>query len=163
MLGLLIFLGLIALAFIATIAFGAPFLPTRRQRVADAFELLNLKSGQTLLDLGSGDGRILHEAARRGIHAIGYEINPLLAWYSRLLCLRYRRLVQVRNTNYWHEVLPAADGVYIFLAEPYMDRMAAKLSAELPRRVPVVSFAFEFSKLHPRHSERGMHLYYFGK
>jgi len=45
--------------------------------------MLNLKSGQTLIELGSGDGRVLKEAAAKGVRAIGYEINPVLVIYSK--------------------------------------------------------------------------------
>lgn len=38
-----------------------------------------------LVDLGSGDGRIVIEAAKKGYEAVGYEINPWLVLYSRHL------------------------------------------------------------------------------
>ena len=36
-----------------------------------------------IVDLGSGDGRIVIEAAKRGIPAEGVELNPWLVLYSR--------------------------------------------------------------------------------
>ena len=72
----MIYLIYIALALILifgyVILFGAPFLPTLKNQIEAIFELLDLKEGQTLIELGSGDGRILLEAAKRGINVVGY-------------------------------------------------------------------------------------------
>ena len=65
----LFFLGVaIVLLFTSAVGFGAPFLPTLRKRVNDALDLLDLKEGQTMLELGSGDGRLLRAAAGRQIY-----------------------------------------------------------------------------------------------
>ncbi|XP_017744052.1 PREDICTED: protein FAM173B isoform X5 [Rhinopithecus bieti] len=37
----------------------------------------------SLVDIGSGDGRIVIAAAKEGFTAVGYELNPWLVWYSR--------------------------------------------------------------------------------
>ena len=34
-------------------------------------------TGLRLVDFGSGDGRIVAWAAKKGMHATGYELNPL--------------------------------------------------------------------------------------
>jgi ribosomal protein L11 methylase PrmA len=60
------------------VAFGAPYLPTLRPQITMALDMLDLKKGQTLLELGSGDGRVMMAAAERGWNVIGYELNPLL-------------------------------------------------------------------------------------
>src|SRR3989337_2804463 len=106
---------IIVFLFSFVILFGAPYLPTLKSRTADALELLNLKPGQTLLELGSGDGRLLRLAAKQGINSIGFELNPLLVLYSRLINLRYRKLIRVKWGNYWNKKLPSADGIYVFL------------------------------------------------
>jgi len=46
-------------------------------------KLADLKPNDLVIDLGSGDGLFVIEAARRGAKAVGYEINPILVWWSR--------------------------------------------------------------------------------
>jgi len=46
-------------------------------------KLLDPKKGEKIVDLGSGNGKILFEIAARGATAYGYEINPLLVWRTR--------------------------------------------------------------------------------
>jgi hypothetical protein len=48
---------IIILAFQFVVIFlGAPYVPTLNKQRETALDLLKLKSGQTLIDLGSGDG-----------------------------------------------------------------------------------------------------------
>ena len=65
----------VVLLFGFVVIFGAPYLPTLSRQTEDALELLDLKTGQTLLELGSGDGRVLLAAAKRNLKAVGYEIK----------------------------------------------------------------------------------------
>ncbi len=49
--------------------------------------------GVSLVDLGSGDGRVVFEAARKGFgRCEGYEINPLLYMFSEAWLLKHRLL-----------------------------------------------------------------------
>jgi precorrin-6B methylase 2 len=78
-----ILLLIIILAFQFVVLFlGAPYVPTLHKQREIALDLLKLKPGQTLIDLGCGDGAMLIEAAKRGIKVVGYEINPLLVFIA---------------------------------------------------------------------------------
>lgn len=150
---------LVVLLFGFTVLFGAPYLPTLSRRTEDALDLLDLQKGQTLLELGSGDGRLLAAAARRGIKSIGYELNPLLVWYSRIRLWRYRNLAKVHLANYWQVTLPRADGIYVFLLQPYMEKLDKKLSQSNTTPVKLVSFAFTIPNKKPVQERSGMRLY----
>src|SRR5579864_7624013 len=103
-------IALIAVMFFAGILlFGAPYLPTLKKQSDEIFKLLNLKPGQTLVELGSGDGRILRAAAKRGIKAVGYELNPLLVMYAKFRNWPHRRLAQTRLRNFWQISVEPAD------------------------------------------------------
>ena len=56
-----------------------PFVPTPIEVVDKMLELAEVKKGDVLYDLGSGDGRIVIRAAQKyGIHAVGIEMDKLL-------------------------------------------------------------------------------------
>ena len=47
------------------------YVPTRLQTVERMLDFAEVKAGETLVDLGSGDGRIVLAAAKRGANARG--------------------------------------------------------------------------------------------
>src|SRR3989344_9080791 len=61
-----------------------PYVATKRDKIKTIIKLAQIKKGQTVVDLGSGDGRLLFTAAAAGAKAIGYEINPFLILLTRL-------------------------------------------------------------------------------
>ncbi len=117
----------LVLLFSLVILVGAPFLPTLKKHIEPALDMLDLNPGQTLLELGSGDGRILLAAAKRGINSVGYELNPFLVVYSWLITRKYRRQVHIIWGNYWEKPWPRADGIFVFLLQPYMERLNKKI------------------------------------
>ena len=151
------FIGFVS--FIFVIAFGAPFLPTLKPQVKKAIDLIDLNPGQTLLELGSGDGRILNEAAKRKIYCIGYELNPILVIYSMWLTRKNRKYIKIRMRNYWNIELPKCDGVFVFLLTPYMEKLDKKIVKEKHGRVKLVSFAFEIPNKKPDKTLDGLFLY----
>lgn len=151
--------GLLFIGFSFVIAFGAPFLPTLKVQTEEALDLLDLRAGQTLLELGSGDGRILRAAAQRGIYAVGYELNPFLVVWSMLTNWRYHRLITVRWGNYWQHKLVPTDGIYVFLLQKYMKKLDKKIIQESTMPVKLVSFAFEIPDRKPAKKLKGLFLY----
>jgi len=60
-----------------------PYVPTPQVVVDRMLDLAKLKAGETVIDLGSGDGRIMIEAATRyGARGFGVEIDPRLVKLS---------------------------------------------------------------------------------
>lgn len=149
----------IFLLFSFVVLFGAPFLPTLTTQVAKALDVIDLKPGQTLLELGSGDGKVMIAAAQRGIKVIGYELNPLLVLYSWLRTRRYRGLVTVRLANFWQVKLPEIDGIFVFLLQPYMEKLDKKIVQEARKPVKLVSFAFYIPTRKPTRKTKGLFYY----
>ena len=52
-----------ALWMIVPAFYGPPSVPTRMNRIRKALQLANLQPGETVYDLGAGDGRVLLIAA----------------------------------------------------------------------------------------------------
>ncbi len=148
-------------AFVITV--GAPFLPTLKQHVPEALDLIDLKPGETLLELGSGDGRILLAAAKRGIKGVGYELNPLLVLYARILTFRYRNQVEIVWGNYWSKKWPDCQGIFVFLLDQYMEKLDKKLTQEYDFSGRLVSFAFKVPGRPVDKEQNGLFLYKYKK
>lgn len=138
---------------------GAPYLPLLRRSQKQVLDLAELKAGETLLDLGSGDGAVLRAAARRGARAVGYEINPWLFLYSKVACWPWRRQIEIKYGNYWQARWPEADVIYVFLIEHYMAKLERQLEERLKTPTRVVSYVFKLPKRKPNATLPDAYLY----
>lgn len=138
--------------------FGAPYLPTRKKQAEEALDLLDLKKGEVFVDLGCGDGMMLVHAAKRGLVAHGYELNPLVWFVAWLRCLRYKN-AHVHLKNYWSVVLPMnTKGVYVFLLDPFMKRLDMKLKEEA-KGAKLVSYTFKIPNKKTVETKHALNLY----
>jgi len=60
-----------------------PYVDTPQDIVDAMLDLAKVEAGDTVYDLGSGDGRIVIAAGRRRAKSVGLEIDPTLADQSR--------------------------------------------------------------------------------
>ena len=123
---------------------GAPFVASRRDKIRLMCDLAGIRSGLRVVDLGSGDGAILFEAARRGADAIGLEINPFLVWFSRM---RAKRLglcdkITILRQDFYSHPLGEVDAVLVYLWPETMDRLRDKFLRECRLGTKIISNAF---------------------
>jgi len=135
---------------------GAPYMPTLRKSLNVMFKTalprvapVSKTQRPLLVDLGSGDGRVVIEAARHGYKAVGYEFNPMLVLVSRGWALFDRmRGNCIGSTAFhcrdlWTLDLSDADVIIVYGLSPIMDRLGAKLLLETKPNVVVISNVFE--------------------
>ena len=125
----------------------APWVPSPLETVRKMLRIADVKEGERLYDLGSGDGRILAVAASEfGAEAVGVELNPVLYVWSRwLMYLRGRGAkIEVRWANLFEIDLRDADVITLYLVQNANTRLMPKLSRELRDESRVVSYAFSF-------------------
>lgn len=150
---LLISGGVIVALFLLTVFVGAPYVPSKRRDVARAFdELYSIGEGDTLVDIGSGDGVVLREAAKRGARAIGYEINPALVAVSWLLCHKDPS-IKTHMANFWRAKVPETTTiVYTFGESRDIERMARWVETQatrLGKPLYFLSYAFQLKDRAP--------------
>jgi hypothetical protein len=155
----------VALVFGFVVFRGAPYVPSRKKELAKAFdELYPLASSDTLVDIGSGDGIVLREAARRQARAIGYELNPVLVLISRLLS-RGQPLVSTYLADFWFVQLPPETTVvYVFGESRDIVKMAQKVADEatrLDKNLSLISYGFAVPGLKPVKKIAAYYLYCF--
>jgi hypothetical protein len=161
---ILLILSAVLIAFGFVLLFGAPYVPTLAAQQQKALTLLNLKKGDTLLELGCGDGRVLLAAAKQGINGVGYELNPILFIVAKVVTWRYRKYVRVVFGNYWQAHWPPTDGIYVFLLDKYMQKLHNKITQEyIGKKVKVVSFAFKIPHQRPVKTDTSLYLYVYNQ
>jgi len=145
------FLIMVALmSLIWTSTRGAPWVPTHRDTVDRMLRMAGLRPGETLVDLGCGDGRVLVAAARRfGARAIGVEVDfgRYLWSLAVITVLGLHRQVRVVRADLFSVDLSSADVVFSYLLQDTNDRLKDKLRRELRPGARIVSNTFHFSGL----------------
>jgi SAM-dependent methyltransferase len=151
----------VVLSFGLVVFVGPPYLPTLNPQVKAALDMLDLKKGQTMLELGCGDGRVLLAAAERGWRVVGIELNPLLVLVCMVRTWRYRKLVKVRWGNYWDTTLwGQADGIFGFVLPKYMTKLDNMIETwRGDRSVQLSSFAFSIPDKKVARESSGVFLY----
>lgn len=145
--------------FTVVLLYGAPYLPTLSKQVETALDMLDLKPGDTMLELGCGDGKVLIAAAERGWNAVGYELNPVVAAVAWMRTRRCKTKVKVVCGNFWAIKLPPAEGIFVFLLDRFMPRLDANIARDSKKPVKLVSFAFQIPGKQPTLTKDGLHLY----
>jgi hypothetical protein len=122
-----------------------PYVPTPPEVVEAMLNLAGLRAGEQLVDLGSGDGRIVLAAARRGAQARGVELDAELVERAR----RRAELEQLQTRarfvrgDLFAEPLRDAQVITLYLLPAINARLRPKLLTELKAGSRVVSHAFD--------------------
>lgn len=133
------------LSILTSIIF-SPSVHTPRNILSEILALLNLKEGDNLFDLGSGDGRVLVAARKlEKIKGFGYEISPIMVSLSKII-----RFVNLGfNTDTLFEVesifdikLDKATKIYVYQNPKILSVLDKKFKREL-KDVKVYSYRYE--------------------
>jgi len=156
--------GAVILGFGFMVFFGAPYVPSQGKYIRRAFDHFGLNDEDVLIDVGSGDGIVLRNAARYGARAIGYEINPALAALSRLLSFGNKR-ISVSLANFWHVTLPADTTiVYAFSVsrdEAKLTKLLQRETDRLGRPLKLLCYGSPIKSRQPDELFEAYHLYIF--
>lgn len=145
---------------------GAPYVPTNGKFVEEILEEAKLKKGQTFVELGSGDGRIIREAVKKyGVKGVGVEIHLLLIWYSRLMS-KYQNLknIEFLQKNFFKVDLKKTDVLFLFLLPKTLTKLKEKILKECKKGTLIISHGFKiegFEKYLIKKQERKLFPTYF--
>ena len=152
---------LLGISFIWSYCKGAPFVRSKRNKIETMLELASIKPEETVVDLGSGDGILLKEAAKKGAKAVGVEINPILAQYSKkqLSLKGFSKNCEVICCNAQDYSLEKADVVFLYLFPPIIEKLKEKFIKELKPDARIVSNAFPITGWKPEIEKNKVYLY----
>jgi precorrin-6B methylase 2 len=132
----------------------APWLPTKPSQRRHLLENLKLHDGQTVVDLGCGDGSMLFAVARRHpkVMCIGYDISLLplfIAWVRKFLFFKAYRNVHIRFGNLFKQDLHGADVIFIFLLSKCYPKLLSSLQGKLDDQAQVIVEAWPLPGIEP--------------
>jgi 2-polyprenyl-3-methyl-5-hydroxy-6-metoxy-1,4-benzoquinol methylase len=128
------------------------FVPTPQDVVDEMLRLADVKKGDVLYDLGSGDGRIPVTAAKRfGVRAVGIDIDPERIREANENARRngVTDLVKFRQEDLFKADFREATVVTLYLLPDLNVKLRPKLWAELKPGTRIVSHQFEMGTWKP--------------
>src|SRR3989344_6832881 len=129
----------------------APYVPTKMDLINKVLLAAGIKKGKVFYELGSGDGRVVIEAAKLGAKANGIEQSWLRVWLSRY---NSRLAGTNKGTHFCHGNIfdrnyYPADIVYIYMLKPAVEKLEGKLKKELNKGAIVITQTYHFKNWKP--------------
>src|SRR4029077_17923541 len=131
----------------------APFDPTPQAVAERMLALAEIRKGDVVYDLGSGDGRVVIAAAKKyGVRAIGFEIDPGLVKLARENVRKQGlgKLVEIRQQDFMTADLAPASVVTLYLSKDGNLALKPALMNQLKPGARIVSYAFDMPDWTPQ-------------
>jgi cyclopropane fatty-acyl-phospholipid synthase-like methyltransferase len=134
-----------------------PFVPTPPEVVDRMLEMAQVKSGDVIYDLGSGDGRIIIQAAKRyGVKGVGIEIDAELVQKAKDNAFKEKvgHLVEFRLQDALTVDVSPATIVTLYMLPEFNAKLRPILEKQLKPGSRVVSHDFQIQGWVPDKVER---------
>jgi len=122
------------------------YVPTPQEVVEDMLRLVNVKKGDVLYDLGSGDGRIPITAAKLyGVRAVGIDIDPqrIAEAQENAKKAGVTHLVEFRQADLFQSDFREASVVTLYLLPELNVKLRPRLLQELKPGTRIASHQFD--------------------
>ena len=143
---------ILCLAFApAALARDVPYVPTPHAVVEKMLEVAKVGPQDVVYDLGSGDGRIVIAAAKKGARGVGIDIDDQRVWEAKnnALAAGVAERVQFRQEDIFQTDFREATVVTMYLLTSVNLRLRPRLLAELKPGTRIVSHAFDLGDWKP--------------
>jgi SAM-dependent methyltransferase len=133
-----------------------PFVPTPQEVVDKMIDLAGVKKGDVVYDLGSGDGRIVITAAKKGARAVGFDVDGDLVKESRenIRKAGVQELAEIRQQDILTVDLSGASVVTMYLLPDVNLKLRPNVLSQMKPGSRVVSHAFDMGDWKPDKTER---------
>lgn len=123
-----------------------PFVPTSRRVAKRMVKELNLKEGDRVVDIGSGMGALVFQAARMGADSTGIEHSKLLIAVSKIREFFFRKKKNIRflRRDAFKMTFEDYNKIIGWWIPNFIKKLQPKLERELRPGARVVSYMFRF-------------------
>jgi len=134
-----------------------PFVPTPVEVIDRMLDLAEVKQGDVVYDLGSGDGRIVIRAAKKyGVRAVGIEMDPLLLEKARedAKAEGVSNLVEFRSEDALKADISPATVVTLYMLPWFNEAMKPNFKRMLKPGASIVAHDFGIEGWEPDKTEK---------
>jgi len=133
-----------------------PFVPTPQEVVDKMIELAGVKKGDVVYDLGSGDGRIVITAAKKGAKAVGFDVDGDLVKESRANIQKagVQDSAEIKHQDILTVDLSPASVITMYLLPDVNLKLRPNILSQMKPGSRIVSHAFDMGDWKPEKTER---------
>ena len=133
-----------------------PFVPTPQEVVDKMIELAGVKKGDVVYDLGSGDGRIVITAAKKGAKAVGFDVDGDLVKESRANIQKagVQDSAEIKHQDILTVDLSPASVITMYLLPDVNLKLRPHILSQMKPGSRIVSHAFDMGDWKPEKTER---------
>lgn len=129
---------------------GGPFIPTPLDAVHEVLKQAKIKKGDKVYDIGAGDGRFVHFAAKDyKAKATGFELDPFVFTLAKLKQWFLGWKGNMVRGNFLNQKISDADIIICYMMPKSLARYQEKFEKELKKGARIVSYAFHIGSLKP--------------
>lgn len=125
------------------------YVPSCEDVIEGMLDLACVGPSDVVYDLGSGDGRVVIAAARRGARAVGIELDRALVELSRADAEEAGVRAEFRLGSFFEEEIRDATVVTLYVHQSVNLKLLPRLRRELRRGTRVVSQLFDMGVWQP--------------
>ncbi len=152
---------LFAFFYFISVFLGAPYVPTPMDKVKQILKMAKISKKDKVIDLGSGDGRLIIESAKLGAVGLGIEINPGLLIYS-IVNAKIKKVSQKAKFS-WGSIYNRDLALYnvIFIAGfvNMVGRLEKEFDSKIKKGTKIILYAFPFPNRKASLSANGIYIY----
>jgi len=126
----------------------AIFFPSSKRMIKVVIDFARIKDNDVFYDLGSGDGRILIEAAKKRIKVVGIEKNRFLNWVARRKTKNFKN-VKIIQGDIFKQKINDASIIVAYLSQKITERLQKKIKKEVKKGTRIILIDHEFLNWKP--------------
>ncbi|GIW61894.1 MAG: 50S ribosomal protein L11 methyltransferase [Patescibacteria group bacterium] len=138
-----------------------PFVTTSSDKIKTLIQLSECKREGKVVDLGSGDGRVVIALARAGFDVVGFEIRKELVERSlqKIAALGLDQKITIYHQNFWDANLSEFDLIYIYGMQSMLAKLEEKLETEMKVGAKFISNIFPLPRWKPQKVKDNFYVY----
>lgn len=126
-------------------------MPTPMYAVHKVLKAAKIKKGDRVYDIGAGDGRFVHFAAKDyGAKATGFELDPFVFFIAKMRQWFWKWQGKILHGDFQKRSLKDADVLVCYMMPKTLAKFQKKFDKELRKGTKVVSYGFHIGTWKPK-------------
>lgn len=128
-----------------------PYVPIRKADMKRVIQIADVNEGDILYDLGSGDGRMMIEFAKKGLRCTGFELSAFYVALTNLKAkIRSLKNCRAEKKDMFEVDIRGANIIYLYLNPNFTKMFKERIYKTLKKGTKIITYCFPIEGLTPK-------------